>query len=221
MLQPPVIKKVKTNKTIAIGGMIAAGKTTLSNELSNVLNAKVFYELDNENTTQLILLNDLYERKPDAGTVFQIYQVLKRIKQYEQAVNEDQIIILDRIFFEDRLFAHENMLDNLINYCHYDRFWEAKAQETIDRVGLPQLYIILKLDWDTFKDRIFKRGRKSEIDNFSLNEKYFRKLNSLYSSYLEKTCIRYGIHYIVLDATMKTEDKIEAILKELESIKKD
>ncbi len=215
MINETIIKKVKNNKTIAIGGMIAAGKTTLSDALSKKINAKVLYEINDNDNTQMILLNDLYERKPDAGTVFQIYQLLKRINQYEQAAKQDVPIILDRVFFEDRLFAHENMLDSIINYCHYDRFWEAKANETIEKVGLPQLYVILKIDWDTFKDRVFKRGRKSEIDNFSLNEKYFQKLNSVYVPYLEKTCIRYGIPYLILEANMDTEQKIKLILDKI------
>ncbi len=215
MISQTEIKKIKNNKTIAIGGMIAAGKTTLSDALSEAINAKVLYEINDDDNTQMILLNDLYERKPDAGTVFQIYQLLKRINQYEQAANLDVPIILDRVFFEDRLFAHENMLDNIINYCHYDRFWESKADEIINKVGLPQLYVILKIDWDTFKKRIFQRGRKSEIDNFSINEKYFQKLNSVYVPYLEKTCIKYGIPYIILEANMPTEEKIKLILNKI------
>ncbi len=215
MINETIIKKVKTNKTIAIGGMIAAGKTTLSDALSKAIKAQVFYEINDDDKTQMILLNDLYERKPDAGTVFQIYQLLKRINQYEYAANLNEPIILDRVFFEDRLFAHENMLDNIVNYCHYDIFWEAKADEIIDKVGLPQLYVILKISWDTFKQRIFERGRKSEIDNFSLNEKYFKKLNSVYVPYLEKTCIRYGIPYITLEADMPTKDKIKLIIDKI------
>lgn len=215
MLKDTVIKNIKLNKTIAIGGMIAAGKTTLSEELSKVVGADIKYEIDDENNTHLILLNDLYERKPDAGTVFQIYQLLKRLNQYEEAAKQEKTIILDRIFFEDRLFAHENMLGDIISFCHYDRFWDDKADEVISRVGLPQLYIILKLDWDTFKERIFKRGRETEINNFSLNENYFKKLNSVYVPYLEKTCIRFGIPFIVLDAKMSDNEKIEKILKKL------
>ena len=216
MISETIIKKVKNNKTIAIGGMIAAGKTTLSDALSKKINAKVLYEINDNDNTQMILLNDLYERKPDAGTVFQIYQLLKRINQYEKAAKLDVPIILDRVFFEDRLFAHENMLDSIINYCHYDRFWEEKANEIIEKVGLPQLYVILKIDWDTFKQRVFKRGRKSEIDNFALNEKYFQKLNSVYVPHLEKTCIRYGIPYLILEANMDLEEKIKLILDKIE-----
>ncbi len=215
MISIPKTQKFSNNKVIAIGGMIAAGKTTLSNDLASKINAKVNYELDENNKTQDVLLEDMYKREPDAGTVFQLYLFLKRHRQYVEASKSNQPIILDRTIFEDRLFAHENMLDDIISFSYYDRMWEEKVSEMINKVGLPNLYVILKIDWNTFKDRIFKRGRKSEIDNFSLNEEYFKNLNSIYVGYLENTCLKFGIPYIVLDANLPNEEKIKKILEKL------
>ena len=74
-----------------------------------------------------------------------------------------------------------------------------KTKELIYSIGVPKLYIILDLKWDEFKERIFKRGRDSEIDNFSVNEPYFRSLHNVYVDYLVKTCQIYGINYLILD----------------------
>ncbi len=215
MISIPKTQKFSNNKVIAIGGMIAAGKTTLANDLAAKIGAKVNYELDENNKTQDVLLEDMYKREPDAGTVFQLYLFLKRHRQYVEASQSNTPIILDRTIFEDRLFAHENMLDDIISFSYYDRMWEEKVSEMINKVGLPNLYVILKVDWNTFKDRIFKRGRKSEIDNFSLNEEYFKNLNNIYVDYLENTCLKFGIPYIILDANLPNNEKIEKILNKL------
>ncbi|WP_416373712.1 hypothetical protein [Mycoplasmopsis felis] len=38
------------------------------------------------------------------------------------------------------------------------------------------MVIFLDADFDTIKNRILSRGRKIEIDNFEINEDYFKRL---------------------------------------------
>ena len=101
----------------------------------------------------------------------------------------------------------------------YDSMWHEKTKELIYSVGVPKLYIILDLKWEVFKERIFKRGRKSEIDNFSKNENYFKSLLSVYVHYLKKTCQIYGINYIIINSEMPTEKQIEQIMQKIEQDK--
>jgi deoxyadenosine/deoxycytidine kinase len=110
------------------------------------------------------------------------------------------------------------MTSDPILFGFYDNMWHEKVKELIYSVGVPKLYIILDLKWEEFKDRIFRRGRKSEVDNFSKNEVYFKAIHHIYLNYLEDVCKVYGINYIVIDASQTTEQQIHIIKKK---IKKD
>ncbi len=211
-------KKIKESNVIAIGGMIAAGKTTLVEELSKKLNAKVLLELDDNDEIQKALLKGLYERNNIAASVFQLYFFLRRFDNYQVITNEENITIVDRTIFEDRLFAHQNMANDPIVFSFYDKMWSDKVSELVYSVGVPKLYVILKIDWDLFIERLFKRNRKVEIDNFKLNELYFRSLNDVYVDFLEKTCKVYGINYVILDASIETQKKISIILEKLKQL---
>ncbi len=218
-LKPAVFKRVKVTNIIAIGGMIAAGKTTLVDDLANALDAEKLYELDDNDDIQKALLKGLYERRNIPATVFQLYFLLNRYECYKKFSEHANTVIVDRTIFEDRLFAHQNMASDPITFSFYDKIWCEKASELVYNAGVPKLYIILKVDWETFKERLFKRNRDVEVDNFESNEDYFKRLNEVYVEFLEQTCRTYGMDYIIIDATIPNEKKIEMIknkLKELE-----
>ncbi len=212
-------KRIKVANIIAIGGMIAAGKTTLTEALSKELNCGVLYELDDNDEIQKALLKGLYEKQDIAPSVFQLYFFLRRFENYKKAAQEDNYVIVDRTVFEDRLFAHQNMSADPITFTFYDNMWRDKINELVYSIGLPKLYIILDLDWPTFRERLFKRDRKVETDNFEQNEQYFKTLQSIYVDFLSQTCETFGIDYLVLDAKMSTADKITAIKKKLNECK--
>lgn len=211
-------KKIKVANIIAVGGMIAAGKTTLVDALSQKLNCNVLYELDDNDEIQKALLKGLYEKQDIAPSVFQLYFFLRRFENYKKAAKNDNYVIVDRTVFEDRLFAHQNMSADPITFTFYDNMWRDKINELVYSIGLPRLYVIIKVDWETFKERLFKRDRKVETDNFYQNEQYFKTLNDNYIDFLTQTCITFGIDYIILDAKIQTSDKIKQIIQKLDEL---
>lgn len=205
-------KKIKVANAIAIGGMIAAGKSTLSRALGNALNAETVFELREDDELQNILLKKLYEGDKTSAIAFQIYFFCSRFDSYKENVKHGRLSIFDRTIFEDRLFAHQNMTSDPITFGFYDSMWHDKTKELIYSVGLPKLYVILDLKWDDFKKRIFERGRKSEIDNFERNEAYFKAIHNVYKDYLIDVCQVYGIDYIVVDASAPTEQQTKLVI---------
>lgn len=202
-------RKVRTNKSIAIGGMIAFGKSTLTRELSKLLNYKEITEIDERDELTQLLLEKMYKRDGSAiyGPLFQIYFLLERFKKYDENCWFNSIF--DRTIFEDWIFAKENINDPaILNYYGY--MWDARIREMLYIQGVPKLYVILDGDWDLFKERVYKRGRPYEIENFKENETYFKNLVHKYKTYLINICISYGIDYIVVDA--KTPAKKNAKL---------
>ena len=210
-------QKIKVGNAFAIGGMIGAGKSTLSKALGNALDAAVVYELKEDDELQNLLLKKLYEGDKTSAIAFQVYFFCSRFDNYRNGVTNNHISVFDRTIFEDRLFAHQNMTSDPIMFGFYDSMWHDKTKELIYSVGVPKLYIILDIKWDDFKKRLFERGRKSETDNFDKNEPYFRSVHRVYTEYLVNVCEVYGINYIVLDATIPTAEQVEMIMNKIKN----
>lgn len=66
-------------------------------------------------------------------------------------------------------------------------------------------------------ERLFKRDRKVEVDNFKQNEDYFKNLNNMYVDFLSQTCQTFGIDYIILDAKLDNVTKIKLINEKLKN----
>ena len=217
----PKHKSIKVANNIVIGGMIAFGKSTLSEALHKAIQpSQIVFELDDNDQLMMLLLDKMYQRSNNVlfGSLFQLYFVLNRFENYKSNCNQPELTIFDRSIFEDWLFARENInKPSVFNY--YNSLWENVCQELIYEFGVPKLYVILDGDWELFRERIFLRNRKVEIDNFTKNEDYFRHLLSIYKEYLIGTCKDFGIKYLVVDAKMELEDKVKLIqdaLKEYE-----
>lgn len=215
-------KPMKQANCIAIGGMISAGKSTLVQALSKAGNWDVVYELDDndKNGLMYILLTKMYEGEKIAPSVCQLQFMLSRYENYKNAIDKDnqKFYIFDRTIFEDRLFAFHNLISDPEVFMYYEHLWKGKVNELVYNVGIPKLYVILDIDWDTFKDRLFTRKRSIETDNFKKNEEYFRCLNSTYTAYLKNVCDAYSIPYIVVDAKTELEKKVELIMKKIKSL---
>ena len=210
-------QRIKVGNAIAIGGMIGAGKSTLSRALGQKLEASVVYELNENDELQNLLLKKLYEGDKTSAIAFQVYFFCSRFDNYCNGVNNNRISVFDRTIFEDRLFAHQNMTSDPIMFGFYDSMWHDKTKELIYSVGVPKLYIILDIKWEDFKKRLFERGRKSETDNFDQNEPYFRSVHRIYTEYLVNVCQVYGINHIVLDATIPTDTQVEMIMAKIKN----
>ncbi len=211
-------KKIKQSNVIAIGGMIAAGKTTLIHNLAKKLDCDVIEEIDPSDEIQAVLLKALYEKKNDvAPAVFQLYFFLTRFENYKKATENNNFFLVDRTVFEDRLFAHRNMAKDPVTFGFYDALWTNKIQELIYSVGIPKLYIIIDIEWELFKERLFERDRNIETDNYKINEIYFKNLWEGYTEYLVQICKTYGINYIVVNASDEQDVKLKKIIDYLNS----
>ena len=210
-------QRIKVGNAIAIGGMIGAGKSTLSRALGQKLEASVVYELNENDELQNLLLKKLYEGDKTSAIAFQVYFFWNRFENYKLQSKSKKPSVFDRTIFEDRLFAYQNMIKDPVVFKFYEGIWNEKAKEMIYSVGVPKLYIILDIKWEDFKKRLFERGRKSETDNFDQNEPYFRSVHRIYTEYLVNVCQVYGINHIVLDATIPTEKQVEMIMAKIKN----
>lgn len=163
---------------IAVGGMIASGKSTLVDNLSKTLNIPAMVEFEPDDIVFNTMLNWLYEGVKDSSMLLQLYFLHKHWssqKEYKESV------IVDKHIIENLIFAEEHLTSEL------SALYTGIFNNYVEHVRKPDFYIILNVDWETFKQRINQRGRQQEIDNFKQNEEYFRRLS--FNVMFNKLCV--------------------------------
>lgn len=181
--------------------MIASGKSTLVHKLGKRLNLPIMDEFDKDDDVFNTLLKWLYEGYANVEMLLQVYFLHDHyLKQQEYGDS----FIVDRDIIEHWLFAQTN----LVNMPTVMNMYNGVFMAYMNEITKPDLYVILDISWDTFKDRIFKRGRDSEIDNFASNENYFKELLDTYVDKLKAQCIIYDIPFTVINVDNTDEDEL-------------
>lgn len=188
--------------------MIASGKSTLVKTLAEKLNLQRMDEYDKNDEVFNTLLKWLYEGKQDVEMLLQIYFLHKHWKT-QQNIKGD--LIVDRHIIEHWLFAQINLAKNPEVLNMYNGLFH----QYMNSIEHPDLYIILDMDWDTFKQRIMIRGREQEVENFGQNEDYFKFLMDDYVRKLVAQCEIYDIRYIVLDTSGRTQEDVARASEEI------
>lgn len=165
-------------KHIAIAGNIGAGKTTLTELLSNHYGWEPRYE-DVENNPYL---NDFYQDMPRWSFNLQVYFLNKRLQQILEIQSGDKTVIQDRTIYEDaHIFApnlHEMGLMSTRDFENYISLFRNITKQ----ISPPDLLIYLKSSLPTLVNQIDKRGREYE-DNIRLD--YLKQLNQYYDNWID------------------------------------
>lgn len=197
---------------IAVGGMIAAGKSNLAQRLSAELDMPVMTEYEEKDKVFNTLLKWLYSGVPNVEMLLQIYFLQNSwVRQKEYNNN----FIVDRDIIEHWLFAQENLkgkpeIMNMYNGLFYTY---------MNSLTKPDLYIILDVDWKHFKERVFNRQRSQEIKNFEKNSAYFSSLLNNYVQRLRAQCVIFDVPYVVINTNDLTEEEVfELVFKKIKPI---
>lgn len=194
---------------IAIGGMISSGKSTLAKRISDATGIPMMEEFDSNDEVFNTLLGWLYEGRENIEMLLQIYFLHSHwLKQRKYNGH----FIVDRDIIEHWLFAQHNLAATPVISNMYGGVFHAYMNDVV----LPDLYIILDINWKNFKERVFARGRQQEIDNFAASEEYFRGLIANYTEKVKAQCVIYNVPYVVIDTNELTSDEVfDATLLEL------
>ncbi|MBW1604945.1 deoxynucleoside kinase [Lactobacillus sp. Sy-1] len=168
---------------IVLAGTIGAGKSSLTERLSNHLGTQAFYEPVGDNP----VLPLFYQDKEKYGFLLQIYFLNKRFEMIKQAQRDDNNV-LDRSIYEDALFTDLNhqlgnindteaaiyheLLDNMMEELPY----AAKKKR-------PDLLVYIEVSLETQLKRIRQRGRDFEQSDDLLE--YYRGLQVAYQKWFE------------------------------------
>lgn len=197
---------------IAVGGMIAAGKSNLVYRLGKELGMPTMPEFEADDHVFDTLLQWLYEGRPNVEMLLQVYflhNAWMRQRQY------DNHFIVDRDIIEHWLFAQENLKE----YPEIMNMYNGVFHSYMNQIDKPDLYIILDVDWKHFKERIFNRQRSQEVNNFEQNTTYFAALLNNYVQRMRAQCVIFDIPYVVINTNDLNEEEVfELVLKKLKPI---
>ena len=173
---------------IAVEGNIGAGKTTLSQLLSQYYNAKLMLEEFAENP----FLTKFYENPKQYAFPLELFFLAERFKQQQELIkNTDlfqSVTISDYLFTKCLLFAKVNLPEE--EYRLYQKMYDVFSQQLTQ----PDVLIYLHAPVNKLQSNIKKRNRKFEQ---SIPDEYLFKLQETYTSYIKQ----HNIKTIFVDAS--------------------
>jgi len=139
---------------IAVDGPIGVGKTTLVELLTQRFEGvKLLEDVDNP------FLPEFYKEKPGSAFQTELYFLLTRFKQQQDAMQRelfDRLILSDYTFQKNRVFAYLNLDDTELML--FDKLYELLEPQ----IPGPDIVLYLVADVDTCLARIKKRRAQSK-----------------------------------------------------------
>lgn len=169
-------------KLVIIEGNIGVGKTTLSRQLSELLNYKVFLEPTSKNP----YLEKFYAKPEKYALKLQLWIFEQRLNIYIQAVKHlietSQGVLLDRSIFSDKVFADVGLSDGNISPEGY-AFYMNIRNLALQGLPLPHVTIYLDANPRICQKRILLRGRDCEK---GIPISYLQSLSEAYQTFLSE-----------------------------------
>ena len=173
---------------IAVEGNIGAGKTTLSQLLSQHYNSKLMLEEFAENP----FLTKFYENPKQYAFPLELFFLAERFKQQQDLIKTadlfQSVTISDYLFTKCLLFAKVNLPEE--EYRLYQKMFDVFQQQLVT----PDVLIYLHAPVSKLQSNIKKRNRKFEQ---SIPDEYLYKLQETYTSYIKQ----HNIKTIFVDAS--------------------
>lgn len=172
-------KKGRDTNVITIGGMIGAGKTTITELIATELGFVPHYE----NVEGNAILPLFYTASPEEKArkrypfLLQLEFLNSRFSSIKEALNGNQDVVMDRSIYEDWYFARINADIGDISEQEMGLYEKLLANMMAEIEELPKkapdLMVYLKISFEKTMERIGKRGREFEQDA-GLYDYYYR-----------------------------------------------
>ena len=171
---------------IVLAGTIGAGKSSLTELISQHLSSEAFYESVDDNE----VLPLFYADPKKYAFLLQIYLLNKRFDSIKQALAHENNV-LDRSIYEDSLLFHLNADLGRANETEvkvYDDLLANMLQELpyAAHKKRPDLLVHIKISFPKMLERIQKRGRPYEqIEQDPSLYDYYKNLNERYEAWFD------------------------------------
>ena len=163
----------------------AAGKSTLTRQLAELLNYRVFLEPTSTNP----FLADFYRDPKKYALRMQVYLLRRRFHTYVAALRHmtetGEGAVLDRSIFSDWVFAEKNRLDGNIDSEGFFYYTQLREQMLRD-LPFPHVAVYLDVAPDVCHARIHGlRKRAAEVDS-GIPLAYLEGLHGCYGQLLDE-----------------------------------
>ena len=162
-----------TLRSIAIEGVIGAGKTSLSTFLAEEWKGQLVLEEPHKNP----FLEDFYQDPRHWAFQVQLTFLFARYNQMIRATQMtlfESVLVSDYLFDKDRIFASLNLDDREL--ALYDKVASSLERE----VPTPDLVVYLQAGVDRLMQHIRVRNRSYERN---MDRQYIKQLNEAYNQY--------------------------------------
>ena len=177
MSQSPDLSSQKP-KYVAIAGNIGAGKSSLTDILSEYFGWEAFYEQVDNNP----YLTDFYNDMRRWSFNLQVYFLSSRFKHQQHIEEADHSIVQDRSIYEDaEIFARNLHEMGLMSKRDYENYTELFSIMT-SYLRPPSLLVHLRASVPTLVEHIQQRGREYES---TIRIDYLERLQRHYENWIE------------------------------------
>ena len=195
---------------IAIESTVGGGKSTLARKLGEKMGIKVFDELNNDDTYEL--LEKFYKDKERWAFTLQIHFLNERFRMIKD-IHKNGGGLLDRSIFGDRIFASMLNEDGYMTNEEF-RTYSTLLDNMLEHAQAPKILIYIDCDLETAVERINMRGRQMEQ---SVDEIYWKRLNEKYQKWYQDYDLSEKISIGARSYHPDNEDDIDKIVKLIET----
>ena len=172
-------EQYRGKKHIAIAGNIGAGKSSLTNLISEYFGWKSYYERVDDNP----YLSDFYKDMRRWSFNLQVFFLSSRFNQQLSIESSPDSVVQDRSIYEDvEIFARNLFEMDLMSPRDYNNYSELFGVMTA-YLRPPDLLIYLKASVPTLEQHIMARGRDFET---TIRPDYLNRLNVLYDEWIDR-----------------------------------
>lgn len=217
--------KEKENNIIVIGGMIGAGKSTITKMLSTEMNYQPVYESVEDNEILKLFYTSTPEEQAKRRYPFllQLEFLNSRYSVIKESLMTNKNVVMDRSIYEDWYFAKINYEIGNISQQEFNIYEKLlnNMMEEIESLPKksPDLMVYLKISFEKTMERIGKRGRTFEQDKGLYD--YYYKLWKDYDDWITNYYNNSNVLIIDMDEVdvEKNPTLISLIINQIEKAK--
>ena len=198
-------------KFIILSGVSACGKTSIIEKLK--MNGINTYE---EIKSGRNLINHFYQisttKDQNAKNIFLINNMIDKMNVM---LSCKEFTVFDRGIVDYMVAAKLRIKPNDKKFYDFFEKEFINAMKIIQDSNIVMEYIILNISFDTFKNRLIKRGREHEVNNLLNDDSWYKNYFNEYNKILEEILIDYKINYKYLDVDSLNENEAFVAIQKL------